>query len=68
MFAFTGLKMKYATNKLQMYILAGGGREFFYILKTLLSNGNPIVENNLRRMKGHTPHTHYLPFSLSPAK
>ena len=34
LFAFTGLKMKYATNKLQMYISAAGGGWFSYILKT----------------------------------
>lgn len=30
LFAFTGLKMKYATNKLQMYISAGRGIPLYF--------------------------------------
>lgn len=45
LFAFTGLKMKYATNKLQMYISERGGG-FSYISKhTAICNDNPIAEN-----------------------
>lgn len=61
MFAFTRLKRKYATNKLQMYISIVWGW-FFYVSKNItICNDNPIVEIA-------PPPTHYLSFSLSPAK